>query len=132
RPAPTTPPPQAEGCLRLLLDDLHADQPVAGLAIALRVALADAEERLQRVRVIHRAKDGVLAVQPGRWHMRNEELAAVGVPASIRHRQDTGPVMEQRQRARLVVELVAGAATPGARGIAALHHEVLDHTVEGR
>src|SRR5690606_19819887 len=74
-------------------------------------------------------KDGVLAVKVGLGGVGDEELAAIGVGASIRHRNDAR-VMLERVAARFVLELVAGAAASGAGGVATLNHEVADYTVE--
>ena len=41
------------------------------------------------------AKDRVLAVEPGRIDMRNEELRAIGVWPGVRHTQDAGTIMLQ-------------------------------------
>src|SRR5207302_7660919 len=74
------------------------------------------------------AEDGVLAVEPGTGvRGDDEELAAVRVRACVRHGQRAAL---QLVRTGLVLELVPGAAGAGARGIAALDHEIRDHAVE--
>ena len=53
------------------------------------------------------AEDAVLAVQPGRLEVRDEELRAVCVRARVRHRQHARSVVLARQRADAVAALVA-------------------------
>src|SRR5829696_1682622 len=77
------------------------------------------------------AEDGVLAVEPGRRHLGDEELGAVGVGPGVGHGQVAGTV-EAVGPADLVLELVAGAAPAGAERVAALDHEVGDDPVEDR
>src|SRR6266852_4782550 len=77
------------------------------------------------------AEDGVVGRQAGLVFQANEELAAIGVGASVRHRHCTGFVGASN---RLVVELVAGTTSAGAGGVAALDDEtrldaVEDHAV---
>src|SRR5579885_3338050 len=55
------------------------------------------------------AEHRVLAVEPRRRHVRDEELAAVRVRAGVRHRQDACLVVLERGH-DLVLEAVAGAA----------------------
>lgn len=65
----------------------------------------------------------------------DEELAAVGVFAFIRHSQHTAFVELATQRAlQLIIEVLVpdtGAAFARAGGVAALDHEVEDVAVEG-
>lgn len=58
------------------------------------------------------AKDGVLVVKPGSGHSCDEELAAVGVGASIGHTQGEWAVMPQAA-IKLILELLTpdGCAT---------------------
>src|SRR5712691_12220157 len=71
------------------------------------------------------AEDGVLAVQPGRRHDRDEELRAVGAGSGVRHGQQVRPV-ERKVWMDFVGELVAGSAAAGSERVAALDHEVGD------
>ena len=75
-------------------------------------------------------EDGVAVVQVRGRSNRDEELGTIGAGASIRHSQQEGAV-KLELRVELVSELVAGAATAGTRGVAALNHETIDDTVEG-
>lgn len=75
-------------------------------------------------------EDGVAVVQVRGRSNRDEELGTVGAGARIRHSQQEGAV-KLELRVELVSELVAGAATAGTRGVAALNHETIDDTVEG-
>jgi hypothetical protein len=61
--------------------------------------------------------------------VRDEELAAIGVRACVRHRNNAGVVLE-RIATQFVLELVAGTAAPGACGVAALNHEVVDDAMK--
>src|SRR5205085_12522138 len=58
----------------------------------------------------------------------DEELAAVRVGASVRHRDSTGLV---RALDRLIVEFIARAARPRAGRITALDDEAWHHAMEG-
>src|SRR6266700_6772715 len=107
--------------ITLAFDDIDREQTVAGLAIALRIALADGLENFHAGGDL--AKDAVLTIQMGRGTIGDEELRTIGIWSSIRHRKDTGLVVFQRERAPLVVELVAGSAHTGAGGIATLGHK---------
>ena len=85
----------------------------------------------------HGAKDGVVAVEPGGWHRREEELRATGVPAGVGHGEHTRLVVLQGKGGGFAGNLPAGAtgagsASHGVLGVrtAALNHEVLDHTME--
>src|SRR5271166_4616638 len=76
-------------------------------------------------------EDGVLAVQPGGRHDRDEELRAVGAGPGVRHGQHVWPV-EREVRVDFIGELVAGAATARSERVPALDHEVGDDPVEHR
>lgn len=82
----------------------------------------------------HRPEHHMPIVQPGRLHRRNEELGAVGVGPRVRHREDAGRRVLQREV--LIGELVAvdrlatGAVVVGE--VAPLTHEVGDDTMERR
>jgi len=79
------------------------------------------------------AEDDVLAVQPLRLGRAQEKLAAVCVGAGVSHRQDSRSGMLEGEV--LVLKLVsvdglaAGSVVVGE--VAALAHEVGDHSVEG-
>src|SRR5215211_2719869 len=75
------------------------------------------------------AEDRVLAVQPGRGGLGDEELGAVGVGPGVGHGQVPGPV-EAVGAVDLVLELVAGAAAAVPERVATLDHEVGDDPVE--
>ncbi|OAQ86149.1 hypothetical protein VFPBJ_00189 [Purpureocillium lilacinum] len=125
-----SPPPH----LHLLIPLQHArlhnldilDGPILGPRAHLPHALDGAEPGLDA------AKDGVLAVEPGRGREGDEELGAVGVGPRVGHAEDARARVLER-RVDLVLELVAvdgGAAAARARRVAALHHEVGDDAVE--
>lgn len=93
--------------------------------------------RLDFLHHIHTVGDDaeydVLAVQPGRLHCRQEELAAVGVGTSVGHRQDSRASVLQREV--LVFEFVTinrfatSAVVVGE--VTALAHEIRNDSVEG-
>ena len=95
-------------------------------------------DRLHYFLVSALAKDGVATV-PGVLHriivealigdLRDEELAAVGIPTSIRIGQAARDVELQRWR-DLVLELVAGIAGAITPRVSALDHEFGDHAME--
>ena len=67
-------------------------------------------------------------VRPG---LHNKELAAVGIPACVRHGQSAPEIVEVR--AEFVLEIFAPdglAASSGSFRIAALNHKVVDDPVE--
>lgn len=79
-------------------------------------------------------KNGMLPIQPRRRREGNEELRPIRVGPRVGHAHDAGARVPQRQRR---VDLVGkrvpvdgGAAATGARGVAALDHEVRDDAVE--
>src|SRR5689334_13857785 len=72
----------------LFLDDLDADQRLARLAGAARIALGD---RIDHIHALdHLTEDRVLAVQPRSRDVGDEKLTAVGVWAGVGHRQNAG------------------------------------------
>src|SRR6266540_4886766 len=75
------------------------------------------------------AEHGVLAGQPFRRSEGDEELPAVGVRSTVRHREDAG-LVELSAGAEFIGEAVARAARAVAERVAALDHEVLDHAME--
>mmetsp|Transcript_31747 Transcript_31747/g.94331 ORF Transcript_31747/g.94331 Transcript_31747/m.94331 type:complete len:221 (+) Transcript_31747:184-846(+) len=81
----------------------------------------------------HLAEDAVLPVEPRRLHRAEEELRAVRVRARVRHGEDAGAGVLQREvlvgELGAVDGLAAGAVAGGE--VAALAHEVGDHAVEG-
>lgn len=83
-------------------------------------------------------EDGVLAGEPCGLSGGDEELRTVGARkatghvgalASVRH-SELVLAVEDELGVDLIVEVVAGAAGAGARGVATLDHEVLDDAVE--
>ena len=70
-----------------------------GRGIALDLQRLDHVALLDRVDHVHTfddlAEDGVLAIEPRRSDVGDEELAAVGVRAGVGHRQDAGPIVPQ-------------------------------------
>lgn len=119
--------------LPLLLEKVGA--VVVNLDTHDSVALADTVDHLLVLGGKDLAEDGVLAVEPIRGHVGNEELGAVGAlprpgAAGIGHSQQAR-LGELQVRAALVVKLVAGAAAARSLGIAALNHEIRNHAVEG-
>src|SRR5215207_6933627 len=110
------------------LVDLHAFYPVARLAVALRVALADGVHHVHPLDDL--AEDGVPVVQPRRRHVGYEELRAAGVRAGVRHREDAGFVVPETG-VELVRDTVPRTAGPRARRVAPLRHEALYDAVEG-
>ena len=78
------------------------------------------------------AKDDVLPVQPRSLHGAEKELRAVGVGPGVGHAQNTRPGVLQLKV--LVFELVSvdrlTTCTVVVGEVAALTHEVRDHTVE--
>src|ERR1700676_2782845 len=73
----------------------------------------------------------MLPIQPRRFHVRDEKLAAVGVRTRIRHRKRPWSMLV-RIPFGLVLELVARPTAARAGRIAALHHEIRDHSMENR
>mmetsp|Transcript_88547 Transcript_88547/g.234201 ORF Transcript_88547/g.234201 Transcript_88547/m.234201 type:complete len:216 (-) Transcript_88547:29-676(-) len=81
----------------------------------------------------HGAEDDVLAVEPGGLHRAEEELRSVRVGARVRHGEDAGARVLEREV--LVRELAAidglTARAVASSEVAALAHEVWDDAVEG-
>src|SRR5277367_1423335 len=75
------------------------------------------------------SEDGMLAVEPIGYDMRDEELRAVGIRPGVGHRECAG-LMFARIVSRFIAEAIAGAAAAGAGGVAALDHEIGDDAVE--
>src|SRR5690606_36815396 len=67
-----------------------------------------------------------------RGDVGNKKLGAVGIRACIRHAQDAGTIVLEAQRARFIVEAVAGAAASCAGWVTTLNHKrlILDNAVE--
>src|SRR5690242_8565482 len=99
-----------------------------GIGIAFdpdRLDLVALAHRIDHVEAFdHLAEHGVLAVEPWRGDMGDEELAAVGVRAGVRHRQHA--TLVAHAIVGLVLEAVARAAAAAAFGAAALDHEIGD------
>ena len=76
------------------------------------------------------AEDGVVAREVGRGRDGDEELAAIGSGAAVGHGQLARLVELVRRSFGLVLEAIAGSAHAGARGVAALDHEVGNHAME--
>src|SRR6185312_8710034 len=112
----------------LALANLDAIDAVAGLAVAVGVAHTEFVDHIHAAG--HLAKDAMLTVEVGRRAKGDEELRAVGVAASVRHAEDARALVLARQRARLIGELISGAASASAGGVAALRHEGPDDAVK--
>jgi hypothetical protein len=70
-------------------------------------------------------------VEVRRRSERDEELSAVGVRSSVRHREDASLVVPQLG-VKLVGEVIAGAADTLTKRIAALNHELVDDAMKNR
>src|SRR5262245_66179609 len=68
-------------------------------------------------------------VEVRRRSERDEELPAIGVRATVRHREDACLVVPQL-RVKLVGEVIAGAADTLTERIAALNHELVDDAMK--
>merc|ERR1711997_347833 len=83
--------------------------------------------------VEHLSKHDMLPIQPLGLDSGDEELRAVGVLASIGHRQPAGALVLQSEV--LVLELVPvdrlSASSVSSGEVSALEHEVLDDSMEG-
>jgi hypothetical protein len=77
------------------------------------------------------AENRVLAGEPERGDLGDEELAAVGVWAGVGHGQQPGAIELQLPN-NLVNETITRAAGAVAKRIAALNHEFRDHPVKDR
>src|SRR5204863_8971073 len=77
------------------------------------------------------AGHGGLVVEPRGFGQRDEELTAVGVRSTVRHRQDARFAVP-KLRVELVLEVVAGAAGPLSQRVAALNHEAVDDAMKDR
>src|SRR6266404_2251388 len=78
----------------------------------------------------HFPENCMLAVQPVGDHMSNEKLAAVGVWPGVGHGKRSGLMLVWIALA-FVFEAIARAAAAGSGGVAALNHEIRNHTVKG-
>src|SRR6185312_6750617 len=78
----------------------------------------------------HFSKNCVLAGEPLRGRDGDEELRTIGVGAGVGHGQLARFVEAVGRALGFVLELVAGAAEAGTRGISALDHEVGNHAME--
>lgn len=80
----------------------------------------------------HRPEHHMPVIQPGSLNRGDEELRAVGVGPRVRHRQNPGPRVLQREI--LILELVAvDRLAPGAiviGEVTTLTHEIRDDPVE--
>ena len=91
------------------------------------VALRDGVHHILALR--NGAKDGVLAVKPWSWNVRDEELGTVRAWTGVGHGEQTRFV-ETKLRHALVLELVPAIAPSRAGRIAALDHKIGDDSVE--
>ena len=82
------------------------------------------------------AERGILAIEPRVIRVADEELAARGIRvAGTGHRDGSAHVRSlvvHAVRAEFALDVVAGAAGPGAKGAPALDHEALDDAMEGQ
>jgi hypothetical protein len=84
----------------------------------------------------HLAENGVFAIEMRRRHCGDEELAAVGVWASIRHGEQVLDIVRQRKTTGFVSKLFSinalttGAVVPGK--VATLAHEVWNDSMKTR
>src|ERR1017187_4039292 len=76
------------------------------------------------------AENRVLAGEPSRRRQRDEELRAVGVGPGIGHGEFARLVEFVRRALGLVFKLISRSARARALRIAALNHEVGNHTVK--
>ena len=76
------------------------------------------------------AEDRVAVVEEGCGRAGDEELGAVGIGASVCHRENAGRAVAELG-VEFIGKLVARAAAAGFGGIAALEHEALNDAVEG-
>lgn len=100
--------------------------------LVLRVSLDQTHSLDKLHSTFNSAKDCVFAVQPWCGRKGNEELASIGVGATVRHAEHTSASVFQRSM-DFVLELLAidGATAPAsASGIAGLDHEVGDDAVK--
>jgi len=78
------------------------------------------------------SKDGVLLVKVRSWSIANEELASIGVSSRIRHTQNT--LVSVGVPNLFISELLSvdrhAASAIAHSGVATLHHETFDYSVE--
>src|SRR5208337_2977122 len=78
----------------------------------------------------HFPKDRVITGEPWCRRYGDEELRTICVGAGIGHCQLACLVEFVRRALGLILELIAGAAHAGARGVSSLDHEVGNHAVK--
>src|SRR5579875_597724 len=106
----------------------NAQDHIAGLAVAARIAFTDAVDHIHPTD--HAAKDAMLSVEMRCRAKGNEELRAIGVAPGVGHAENASLIMFEGECAWLIGELVARATGSRAGGITALGHEALDHAVK--
>src|SRR5579875_3864643 len=106
----------------------NAQDHIAGLAVAARIAFTDAVDHIHPTD--HAAKDAMLSVEMRCRAKGNEELRAIGVAPGVGHAENASLIMLEGECAWLIGELVARATGSRAGGITALGHEALDHAVK--
>src|ERR1700733_11604158 len=107
----------ATGCWLLLLDR-YRNQLIALLDLVDDIFPLDGL-----------SKNGMFSVQPRRFHVGDEKLASVGIRTGIGHGKRAWRVLVGVPFG-LVFELVAGTSAAGAGRIAALHHEIRNHSMK--
>mmetsp|Transcript_62884 Transcript_62884/g.167224 ORF Transcript_62884/g.167224 Transcript_62884/m.167224 type:complete len:247 (+) Transcript_62884:167-907(+) len=105
------------------------------LLAGLAPLAAHSLDRLDHVHALdHLAEDNVLAIEPRGLGGAQEELAAVGARARVRHREDARARVLEREvlvgKLGAVDRLAARAVAPGE--VTALAHELRNHAVERR
>ena len=90
-----------------------------------------ARDRLHHVhaRLIALPEDRVVLIQMFRRHLGDEKLAPVCVRAGVRHRQPPGHI-EIQIRIELILKRESGIARSRSRRVAALDHELRNHTMK--
>src|SRR5947209_10393764 len=114
----------------LALDDLDRIDLITRLSVAHRITFSDGAKNIYSLRDL--SKHSMFTVQMRCRSIRNEELRAVCIRASIRHRQNALTVMLEGKRPSLIIELIPWAASAGSSWITTLSHETADHTMKGR
>src|SRR5262249_38233769 len=112
--------------------DYHLLQNHIVIRLVLTIARG-AHDLLEDILPFHQfAEDGVLAREPLRRRNSDEELRAVGVRASVSHRQFARFVEIMRRAFGFVFELISGPPEAGSGGVASLDHETWDDAMENR